>query len=131
VSDPVEPIVFYLDKGIPEEFRKATRDGILLWNEPMRAAGFSNAIVVKDMPEDADFDHADMRYNTIRFVASPDAAYAVALFRVNPLTGQIMNSSITFDINYLSFEHQLSELRSQQQRNRADDGAPRRFVPRH
>lgn len=110
VSDPVEPIVFYLDKGIPEEFRKATRDGILLWNEPMRAAGFSNAIVVKDMPEDADFDHADMRYNTIRFVASPDAAYAVALFRVNPLTGQIMNSSITFDINYLSFEANSNEI---------------------
>lgn len=104
VSDPVEPIVFYLDKGIPEEFRKATRDGILLWNEPMRTAGFNNAIVVKDMPEDADFDHADMRYNTIRFVASPGDAYAVALFRVNPITGQIMNSSITFDVNYLSFE---------------------------
>jgi hypothetical protein len=49
------------------------------------------------MPDDADWDHADMRYNVIRWTTSPGYGYAVALFRANPLTGQILNASITVD----------------------------------
>ena len=55
------------------------------------------------MPDDADWDHADMRYNTIRWVASPDVGYAVALFRVNPLTGEILNANITVDANFTRY----------------------------
>jgi hypothetical protein len=59
--------------------------------------------VVKQMPDDADWDHADMRYNVIRWVTSPSSGYAVALFRANPLTGQILNASITVDANMTRF----------------------------
>ncbi len=97
LSEPVKPLVFWLDNAIPVAYRPAVSDGILMWNKAFEKVGFKNAVVVKQMPDNADFDHADMRYNVIRWVVSPDQAYAVALFRVNPLTGQMLNASITVD----------------------------------
>ncbi len=99
LSPPKEPIVFWLDNAIPYEYRDAVREGILEWNKAFEKIGFKDAIVVKQMPDDADWDHADMRYNVIRWVSSPANGYAVALFRANPLTGQILNASITIDGN--------------------------------
>ncbi len=97
VSDPVKPIVFWLDNAIPTEYRDTMRDALLSWNKAYELAGISNAVVVKQMPDDADFDHADMRYNVVRWVTSGNNAYAVALFRTNPITGEIINASITVD----------------------------------
>ncbi len=103
VSPPKQPIVFWLDNAIPTEYRDAVRQGLLDWNKAFLAAGIEDAIVVKQMPDDADWDHADMRYNVIRWVTSPSDGYAVALFRVNPLTGQILNASITVDANIVRY----------------------------
>jgi hypothetical protein len=103
VSTPKQPIVFWLDNAIPVEYRDAVRDGILRWNKAFEKIGYKEAIVVKQMPENADWSHADMRYNTIRWVTSPNSAYAVALFRVNPITGQILNASITVDAGIVNF----------------------------
>jgi hypothetical protein len=98
VSPPAKPIVFWLDNAIPTEYREAVRDGILMWNSAFLKAGIRDAIQVKQMPDDADWDHADMRYNVIRWSTTPDPPYgAIALFRVNPLTGQIVNAGITVD----------------------------------
>lgn len=108
LSEPVKPIEFWLDNAIPYEYRDAVRDGILEWNKAYEKIGFKDAIVVHQMPDDADFDHADMRYNVVRWVTSEGAGYAVALFRVNPLTGQILNASVTVDadmISYLAYEY--------------------------
>ncbi len=99
LSPPKEPIVFWLDNAIPVEYRDAIREGILEWNKAFEKIGIKDAIVVKQMPDDADWDHADMRYNVIRWVSSPNNGYAVALFRANPITGQILNASITVDGN--------------------------------
>ena len=103
VSPPKQPIVFWLDNAIPTEYRGAVRQGLLDWNKAFLKAGFKDAIVVKQMPDDADWDHADMRYNTIRWVTSPSDGYAVALFRVNPITGQILNANITVDANVMRY----------------------------
>ncbi|GIV14956.1 MAG: hypothetical protein KatS3mg022_0391 [Armatimonadota bacterium] len=103
LSPPKQPIVFWLDNAIPTEYREAVREGILWWNKALERVGFKDAIVVKQMPDDADWDHADMRYNVIRWVTSPSSGYAVALFRANPLTGQILNASITVDANMTRF----------------------------
>ncbi len=103
LSPPKEPIVFWLDNAIPTEYREAVREGILWWNKAFERVGFKDAIVVQQMPDDADWDHADMRYNVIRWVTSPSSGYAVALFRANPLTGQILNASITVDANMTRF----------------------------
>lgn len=103
LSEPVKPIVWYLDKSIPEKWRPAVRDGILRWNRAFQAIGYKNAIVVKDPPENEDWDHADMKYNVVRFFASENAGYAVALFRTDPFTGEILNASINLDSNILMF----------------------------
>ena len=103
LSPPKEPIVFWLDNAIPEEYREAVKKGLLLWNKAFEKVGIKDAIAAKQMPDNADWDHADMRYNVIRWVSSEANGYAVALFRVNPLTGQILNASITVDANITRF----------------------------
>ncbi len=103
LSPPKKAIVFWLDNAIPLEYRDAVRAGLLRWNKAFEKVGIKDAIVVKQMPDNADWDHADMRYNTIRWVTSPENGYAVALFRINPLTGQILNANITVDSNLVRF----------------------------
>ena len=71
VSEPKKPIVYWLENTIPHEYRDAVREGILAWNEAFEAAGFKNAIVAKQMPDDADWDPADVRYNTVRWLFQP------------------------------------------------------------
>ncbi len=98
MSAPVKPITFWLDNAIPLEYRDAVKDGILWWNRAFEKVGIKEAIVVKQMPDNADFDHADMRYNVIRWSTTQSPPYgAIALFRVNPMTGQILNAGITVD----------------------------------
>jgi hypothetical protein len=103
LSTPKKPILFWLDNAIPLEYRDAVREGILRWNKAFEKLGFKDAVQVKQMPDNADWDHADMRYNTIRWVTSQDSAYAVAQFRTNPLTGEILNASITVDAGIVKF----------------------------
>jgi hypothetical protein len=103
LSEPKEPIVFWLDNAIPEEYRDAVGRGILMWNGALERIGIKNGIVVKQMPDNADWDHADLRHNVIRWVASAGNGYAVAQFRANPITGQILNAAITVDSNMTRF----------------------------
>lgn len=103
MSEPKKPIVFWLDNAIPLEYRDAVKEGILLWNRAFEKIGYKNAVVVNQMPADADWDPSDMRYNVVRWVLSPDDAYAVALFRVNPITGEILNASILVDGNMVRY----------------------------
>jgi hypothetical protein len=63
VSAPVEPIVYYLDRGMPEPERTAVREAALWWNHAFREAGFDGALVVRDLPEGATF--LDARYSGI------------------------------------------------------------------
>ena len=103
LSAPVKPITFWMDNAIPTEYREWVKEGLLMWNKAFEKVGISNAIVVNQMPDDADWDHADMRYNTIRWVESPASGYAVAQFRVSPITGQILNANITVDANFTRY----------------------------
>ncbi len=96
VSEPVEPIVFWLENSIPEEYRDAMREGILMWNRAFEKAGFKNAVVVKQQPDDPDWDPADIRYNTIRWFVSYDASFAQGPSHTNPYTGQILDADIRF-----------------------------------
>ena len=84
-------------------FRKSIaqrwKAGIEAWNGPFEKAGFRNAVVAKQMESVDQFDHADMRYNVVRWITSPGDAYAIALFRVHPVTGQILNTSVSVDSN--------------------------------
>lgn len=103
LSEPVKPILWTIDTSVPEKYRDAVKDGILRWNRAFEELGYKNAVQVQDAPTDKDYDHADGRYNVIRWTMSPDAGYAIALYRTDPFTGQVLNASVTVDANMLAY----------------------------
>ncbi len=116
LSEPNEPIVFWLENTIPTEYREAMRDGILMWNRAFEAAGYKDAVVVKQMPDKPDWDPADVRYNTIRWFNSTDAVFAMGPSRTNPLTGQILDADIVVDGNFVrSMKQEYRNLIEQNQ----------------
>jgi len=103
-SRPRQPIVFWLENTIPVKYRDALRDGILMWNKAFERIGFVDAIEVKQQPDDADWDPADVRYNTIRWFAGyPDPGFAQGPSRTNPMTGQIYDADIRFSESITRF----------------------------
>ncbi len=102
LSPPKEPIVFWIENTVPLEYRDAVREGVLMWNKAFEKAGFLNAIEVRQMPDNAEWDPADVRYNTIRWMTSIDAQFALGPSRVNPLTGEILDADILVDANLVS-----------------------------
>lgn len=94
ISTPREPIVFWLENTIPVEYREWIKEGALLWNSAFERIGFKDAIVVKQQPDNADWDPADTRYNTIRWFAGVDASFAIGPSRANPFTGEIYDADI-------------------------------------
>lgn len=103
LSAPKKPIVFWLENTIPVEYREAVKEGILLWNCAFERIGFKDAIVVKQQPDDADWDPADARYNTVRWIVRPGRGYAVGPSRTNPFTGQIYDADIRVSADMLRY----------------------------
>jgi hypothetical protein len=99
-SEPIEPIVWWVENTTPIELRQIILNAGNKWNEAFEKAGFKNAVVMKMMPDTATWDPADIRYNVIRWVSS-DLGYAIGPSFVNPRTGQILGSDITIDYGFL------------------------------
>jgi hypothetical protein len=97
LSPPKKPIVFWIENAVPLEYRDAISEGVLMWNKAFAKVGFQNAIEVRQMPDDADWHPADVRYNTIRWFNSLDAGFAKGPTRVNPFTGEILDADIIVD----------------------------------
>ncbi|MFZ9303500.1 MAG: zinc-dependent metalloprotease [Sediminibacterium sp.] len=98
ISDPVEPLVYWIENTTPLEYRQAIFDAGTRWNEAFEKAGFSNAVQMKIMPDNATWDPADIHYNVIRWVASSQPSYgAIGPSFVNPRTGQILGTDITVE----------------------------------
>lgn len=95
ISEPKEPIVFWLENSIPDEYREWIRNGVLMWNPAFERIGFRNAIVVRQQPDDADWDPADIRFNTIRWFVSYDQMFAIGPSHSNPYTGQQISADIS------------------------------------
>ncbi|HEY6059549.1 MAG TPA: zinc-dependent metalloprotease [Gemmatimonadales bacterium] len=95
VSEPVQPIVYYLDAGIPEPYRSAFRQGAMWWNAVFAAAGFHNAFRVEDMPPD--MDPMDARYNVIQWVHRTDPDYSIGPAFVDPRTGEIIKAAVRLE----------------------------------
>ncbi len=109
MSEPVEPIVFWIDNAVPEEYRQAVADAITFWNPSFEKIGIKNALVAKQMPDTADWDPADVRYNVIRWMVAPGSAYAVGPSRANPITGEIYDADIRFSIDWIRFMYNQLE----------------------
>ena len=98
ISEPIEPIVFWVENTTPKEYRDIIVESGLKWNEAFEKAGFKNAVQMKIMPDDATWDPADIRYNVIRWVSSAQPQYgAIGPSFVNPKTGQIIGADITIE----------------------------------
>jgi hypothetical protein len=102
LSPPKQPIIFWLEKTVPFKYRKPIREGILEWNKAYEKAGFTNAIEVRQQPDDAEWDPEDVNYNTFRWITS-SAGFAMGPSRVNPTTGQILDADIIFDADFLQY----------------------------
>nr|WP_199080250.1 zinc-dependent metalloprotease [Pedobacter sp. ASV19] len=98
LSEPVEPIVFWIENTTPLEYRPIIKEAGEKWNEAFEKAGFKNAVVMKQMPDTATWDPADIAYNVIRWVSSAYPSYgAIGPSFYNPLTGQILGADITVE----------------------------------
>jgi hypothetical protein len=95
VSEPVEPIVYYLDRGMPEPERGAVREAALWWNHAFEAAGFSNALVVRDLPDGATF--LDARYSGIEWINRTERAWSIGAIQTDPRTGEILHGVARID----------------------------------
>lgn len=94
VSEPVAPIVFWLDRNIPERYRASVRAGVLEWNKAFERIGFRNAIEVRQQPDDADWDNMDARHASIRWYVGADAGSARGPHHADPRTGEILDADI-------------------------------------
>ncbi|MBE7173216.1 MAG: zinc-dependent metalloprotease [Williamsia sp.] len=96
VSEAVEPIVYYIDRGAPELIKKALIEGGSWWNQAFEAAGYKNAFQVKELPADA--DPMDIRYNVVNWVnrsGAPLRAFSYGSSYTDPRTGEIIKGVVT------------------------------------
>ena len=103
VSEPVEPITYYLDPGAPEPVRSALLEGARWWNQAFEAAGYRNAFRVEILPEGV--DPLDVRYNVIQWVHRSTRGWSYSNSVVDPRTGEIIKGHV-----------QLGSLRVRQDR---------------
>jgi len=93
MSDPVKPIVYYLDAGTPEPIRSALLEGARWWNQAFTAAGYRDAFRVEMMPEGA--DPMDARYNMIQWVHRSTRGWSYGSAVSDPRTGEIIKGHVT------------------------------------
>ena len=101
--EPKKPIIYYLDPATPKKWRKYLKDGIEDWNVAFEAAGFKNAVIVKYPPtkeEDPDWSPEDVRYSTVRYLASP-SLNANGPHVSDPRSGEIIESDINWYHNVM------------------------------
>jgi hypothetical protein len=101
ISEPVKPIVYYIDRTVPTEWRPWVRAGILEWNRAFEEAGFRNAIQVLDAPDDTLWNAEDARYSTVRWTATNRSVYAVGPSNVDPRTGEILNADVLVSAQWI------------------------------
>jgi uncharacterized protein DUF4953/uncharacterized protein DUF5117 len=93
MSEPVQPIVYYLDRGAPEPIRSALLEGARWWDQAFEAAGYKNAFRVELMPEGA--DSMDLRYNVIQWVHRATRGWSYGAGVIDPRTGEIIKGHVT------------------------------------
>ena len=107
VSEAVEPIVYYLDRGAPEPIRSALLDGARWWNQAFEAAGYKDAFRVELMPEGA--DPMDVRYNVIQWVHRSTRGWSYGSSIVDPRTGEIMKGHVTLGSLRVRQDYMIAE----------------------
>ena len=111
LSEPVNPIVFWVEKSTPEEIKPMVVKGIEAWNLAFERAGFKNAIVAKIQPDDADWDAGDIQYNVVRWSSSPRPAFSGYGPSIgNPRTGELIAADIVQEFNAIKRGYNYRKL---------------------
>ena len=109
LSEPVKPIVYWLDKNIPEKYRAIVKAGVLEWNKAFEKVGFKDAIHVEQQPDDADFETGDTRHASIRWVVNrADGALAIGPTKIDPRTGEILDADIEIEDGWVRFPRRMA-----------------------
>ncbi|MBI3235806.1 MAG: zinc-dependent metalloprotease, partial [Bacteroidetes bacterium] len=103
LSEPVEPITWWIENTTPVEFRSVIKDAALTWNLAFEKAGFKNAIKVEEQPDTSSWDAGDIRYNVLRWTSSPYPPFGgYGPSFVNPRTGEIIGADIMFEYVFIT-----------------------------
>jgi len=98
ISEPVRPIVWWIENTTPLEYRPIIRRAALQWNLAFEQAGFRNALEIREQPDTADWDAGDLRYNVLRWTSSPFPPFGgYGPSFVDPRTGQILGADIMLE----------------------------------
>lgn len=104
LSEPVKPIVYWIDRATPKEYRDAIKKGVLLWNKAFEKIGFKNAVQCNVQPDSVQWDSDDIRYNVLRWQSFSTSGIAgIGPSVSNPFTGEILNSSVLINSEALRF----------------------------
>jgi len=93
VSEAVEPIVYYVDRGAPEPVRTALLEGARWWSQAFEALGYKDAFRVEVMPPEV--DPMDVRYNVIQWVHRSTRGWSYGNSLVDPRTGEIIQGRVS------------------------------------
>lgn len=93
ISEPIEPITYYLDPGVPEPVKTALLEGAKWWDDAFAQAGYKNAFIVKVLPDNA--DPMDIRYNVIQWVHRATRGWSYGSSVIDPRTGEILKGHVT------------------------------------
>nr|WP_314831916.1 zinc-dependent metalloprotease [uncultured Porphyromonas sp.] len=105
LTEPEKKIVFYLDSAFPASWQRPIREGVLRWNKAFEAAGFRNAIEVRDFPKnDKQFDPDNLEYSCIRYVPNSQETIASSNW-ADPRTGEIFSGNLTIYNNVEALMH--------------------------
>ena len=107
VSEPVEPLVYYVDRGAPEPIRTALVEGARWWSAAFEAAGFKNAWKVEVLPEGA--DPMDIRYNMIQWVHRSTRGWSYGEAVTDPRTGEIIKGQVTLGSDRSQQDYMIAE----------------------
>ncbi|CAN5786172.1 zinc-dependent metalloprotease [soil metagenome] len=107
ISDPVKPIIYYLDPGTPEPIRSALLDGARWWNQAYEAAGYRNAFRVELLPEGA--SPLDIRYNVINWVHRSTRGWSTGAQIADPRTGEIIKGVVTLGSLRIRQDYMIAE----------------------
>ncbi|MEO8043855.1 MAG: zinc-dependent metalloprotease [Spartobacteria bacterium] len=92
-SEPVEPIIYYVDRGAPEPVKSALIEGASWWNQAFEAAGYKDAFQVKELPEGV--DPMDLRYNVIEWIHRSTRGWSYGMSIIDPRTGEIIKGHVS------------------------------------
>ena len=107
VSEPVKPIIYYLDSGTPEPIRSALLDGARWWDQAFEAAGYRNAFRVEMLPEGASAQ--DIRYNVINWVHRSTRGWSTGASVTDPRTGEIIKGVVTLGSLRIRQDYMIAE----------------------